>query len=139
MSGSRTIATALLRLALAAAVALPLAGCDGPGPIGVGETTAKVLRERAGTGRAARSGDRVCVRYRVRLPDGREVIAGDRSCFTIGEGGVIEGIDEAVRGMRLGGERVVACPPQQHWGRQGYGPIPPNTTITIELELRSIG
>jgi FKBP-type peptidyl-prolyl cis-trans isomerase len=44
--------------------------------------------------------------------------------------------------MRPGGKRVIRCPPHKHWGSIGYGEgkgrIPPHTTLTLHIDLKSI-
>ena len=129
------------RIALAAAMVVFIggaAGCD-PEPLQVGDATVSVKTEQPGYGtREAEAGDRVCVSYAISLPSGEVVIEDDHSCFTIGAGSVIDGLDRAVRGMRAGGSRTVSCPPHLHWGRAGYGPIPPRTTLTLRVTLTKI-
>ncbi len=124
---------------LALAVAGRLAGCGAVDPT-VSETPVKTLSEKVGFGHAAVAGDLVTISYRVLLPDGREVLSDRHYSFELRRGAVIAGIDDAVEGMRRGGKRVVECPPQKHWGRAGYGKgaIPPNTTLTIHIELLTV-
>ena len=93
-----------------------------------------------GTGSAAAEGEFVELHYTVMLPDGKRIVdtrANGRSHrFTIGDGSVIRGLDAAVRGMRAGGVRRINVLPDSHVGRDGYGKlIPPNTPITIEVEM----
>ena len=129
------------RIALAAAMVALIsgaAGCD-PEPLEVGDATVSVTADHPGHGtQNVTDGDRVCVAYDIRLPDGAVVLEDDHSCFTVGSGTVIEGIDRAVVGMRAGGVRTVSCPPHLHWGRAGYGPIPPRTTLTLKVTLIEI-
>jgi FKBP-type peptidyl-prolyl cis-trans isomerase len=52
---------------------------------------------------------------------------------------VIEGWDEAVRGMKVGGIRDVVIPPHLAYGSGGLGKkVPPNTHLLTEIELLSI-
>ena len=100
-------------------------------------TPVKVLSESEGVGRPAEGGDLVTIDYHIYLENGREVLAQKGYRFILGTGSVIDGIDEAVRGMRITGKRKILCPPQRHWGRGGYGngAIPEDETLTIVLEL----
>lgn len=120
-------------------IAIAPIGCDAP-VINLADPPIEVTTERGGSGREARSGDMVTVDYVISLPGGEEVMSATGFQFMLGQGAVINGIDEAVVGMRVGGQRVFQCPPHRHWGRQGYGngKIPPNTTLTIDLRLTSL-
>jgi FKBP-type peptidyl-prolyl cis-trans isomerase FkpA len=52
---------------------------------------------------------------------------------------VIPGWDEGVIGMRVGGIRRLTVPPRLAYGEKGAGGvIPPNATLTFEIELLEI-
>jgi len=124
---------------LMAVVVLMLSGCDTP-VISLQAPPVKITSEQQGVGREAKPGDVVTIDYRIALPDGRVIMEASSYQFVLGRGSVIEGVDEAVMGMRSGGQRVVSCPPHKHWGRQGTndGKIPANTTLTINIRLLSL-
>jgi len=130
----------IVMVILAAAGVMLSAGCDTPS-IDFGAPPVRVAEEQEGSGPVAQAGDIVTVDYDIYLPDGTQVLSDRGYRFQVGAGAVISGIDEAVEGMRVGGERTIQCPPHRHWGRQGYGDglIPPNTVLTIELSLVSVG
>jgi FKBP-type peptidyl-prolyl cis-trans isomerase len=132
----RTIGPFLVGVALAT----PLAGCGKPPDAIVEDTPVKMISETDGVGPPAKADDLVTIDYRILLDDGRELLSEHGYRFIIGTDSVIEGIDDAVRGMRVTGERVVRCPPHRHWGRGGYGAndVPPNATLTIYLKLQAI-
>lgn len=130
--------------AMIAAVCLAcLTGCSKRQDVKVTATPIKILRETPGHGQEARAGDLVTISYRMSLPDGRHVLKHDEYRFEVGakpSPTVIEGIDDAVLGMRVRGRRTIDCPPNKHWGRGGYADvIPPNTNLTIEVELLEVG
>lgn len=136
----RRLPDAILPFLAIAALSLPLAGCSErdvavkPSPIGIESET-------IGYGRSAEPGDIVTVDYRVLLPSGQELMADKDFQFELGSGAVVEGMDDAVRGMKVGGRRTVKCPPHKHWGSIGYGErqsIPPNTILTFSVRLRSV-
>jgi FKBP-type peptidyl-prolyl cis-trans isomerase len=126
-------------LAIGATLTLGLPGCEPPN-ISVTETPIKVLQQTEGYGQPVRKGDLVRVNYCVSLPDGREVLRQQEFRFRAGADSVIRGVDEAVLGMRAGGQRTFICPPHKHWGRAGYGDgvVPPSTDLTIQLMLLEV-
>ena len=58
--------------------------------------------------------------------------------FTIGVGSVITGVDQGIRGMRVGGKRRLYIPSSLAYGPPGNGPIPPNAAIVFEIELLTV-
>ena len=64
---------------------------------------------------------------------------GDPFKFVLDAGMVIGGWDEGVQGMKVGGTRVLLIPPELGYGPRGAGGvIPPNATLTFEVELIAI-
>ena len=56
--------------------------------------------------------------------------------FIVGAGRVIQGWDEGVPGMKVGGHRVLTIPPEKAYGTQGIQDvIPPNATLIFEIDL----
>ena len=97
---------------------------------------------KVGTGREAKEGDRVAIHYRgtyvngMRFDDSR--VRGEPVDFTIGLGHVIVGIDEGVRGMRVGGIRRLRLPPALVFGSKGMTVIKGNQVCLFEIELLGI-
>lgn len=82
----------------------------------------------------------VDVHYTGRLTDGTvfdsSVKRGEPFKFTLGAGQVIPGWDMGIKGMKPGGKRVLTIPPELAYGKKGAGDvIPPNATLTFEVEL----
>jgi len=93
---------------------------------------------------AARPGDRVVVHYTGYLHDLSHVIDSSHLrrrplSFVLGEGRVIEGLDLAIRGMRIGESRTITIPPHLAYGSDGFGElIPPDAPLLYEVRLLSI-
>lgn len=104
-----------------------------------------------GTGAEPRQGDRIAIHFDVKFRNvtfmttrqGVGVTGGTPFGFDVGQpanapGSALPGIDKGVRGMRVGGQRRLLVPPNLAYGSKGVGEIPPNATLTIDIELLSI-
>ena len=58
--------------------------------------------------------------------------------FTLGSGFVIDGWEQGLLGMQVGGLRRIIIPPELGYGSAGQGAIPGNATLIFEVELVSI-
>lgn len=85
----------------------------------------------------AASGTSVTVAYTGSLRNGEEFDAGPLT-FTTGSGGVIDGFDEGVRGMRIGGRRQLIIPPGLAYGSQPPAGIPVNSILVFVVDLTAI-
>lgn len=97
-----------------------------------------------GSGAEAVSGKEVTVHYTGTLTDGKKFDSSvDRKepfTFTLGAGDVIQGWDQGVAGMKVGGKRKLTIPPSLAYGTGGTqdGTIPPNATLIFEVELLAV-
>lgn len=96
-----------------------------------------------GEGARPQTGQTVVVHYTGWLANGQKfdssVDRGQPFEFVIGQGNVIKGWDEGVKGMYTGGKRQLVIPPQLGYGAKGAdGAIPPNATLTFDVELLGI-
>ena len=77
-------------------------------------------------------GSKVKVEYIARLADGTVVDKSEKNEpleFTVGSGDMIEGFDEAVRGMKLNEEKIVRVPPEKAYGTTGNHPLAGKTMV----------
>lgn len=98
-----------------------------------------------GKGAAAKDGDKVTVQYVGTLFNGGKEF--DTSWqkgrtpfeFTIGQGQVIQGWDQGVPGMKVGGRRVLVIPADLAYGSAGSPPtIPANAPLVFVVDLKKI-
>ncbi|MEE2778566.1 MAG: FKBP-type peptidyl-prolyl cis-trans isomerase [Acidobacteriota bacterium] len=93
-----------------------------------------------GDGPQARRGDNARVHYSGWFEDGSMFDSsrrrGQTFSFRIGRGQVIRGWDQGVVGMQIGGKRKLIVPSKLGYGKKGFNNvIPPNATLTFEIEL----
>ena len=93
-----------------------------------------------GTGSVPHTGDVVEAHYTGWLEDGTKfdssLYRGEPLQFVLGRGYVIAGWDEGIALMRQGGKARLIIPPDLAYGAKGAGGvIPPNATLTFEVEL----
>ena len=112
----------------------------------------KIYDLTVGTGQEVKEGDRVVVHFDVKLRNltvatsrqGMGVTGGTPYGFEVGlkpgQAGAtfLKGMDLGVVGMRSGGFRRMVVPPDLAYGNRQVQEIPPNATLTIDIELLSI-
>ena len=97
-----------------------------------------------GKGRTAKEGDVVSMQYvGVRYRDNQQFDAswdrGEPFQFPLGGGQVIQGWDQGIVGMKVGGRRQLTIPPDLAYGDQGAGPdIAPGETLIFVVDLKKI-
>jgi FKBP-type peptidyl-prolyl cis-trans isomerase len=96
-----------------------------------------------GSGDEARPGQTVSVHYTGWLTNGQKFDSsrdrGQPFSFRLGGGQVIQGWDQGVAGMRVGGQRRLIIPPNMGYGASGAGGvIPPNATLIFDVELLGV-
>lgn len=121
-------ALALPGLALAATEALP--------------SGVKVEHTTVGTGASPKTSDTVKVHYKGTLADGKEFDSSFKrnapATFPLNR--VIPCWTQGLQTMKVGGKATLTCPPATAYGERGAGGVvPPNATLTFEVELLAIG
>jgi FKBP-type peptidyl-prolyl cis-trans isomerase len=113
-------------------------------------TTLQKTDVKVGTGTEAAKGKQVSVHYTGWLYDATAPnhhgakfdSSRDRNepfKFGLGAGQVIQGWDQGVEGMKIGGQRTLVIPPSLGYGSRGAGGvIPPNATLVFDVELLDV-
>jgi len=94
-----------------------------------------------GSGPAPSATDVVKVHYHGTFSDGRvfdsSVQRGEPASFPLNR--VIPCWTQGLQQMKVGGKAKLTCPPELAYGERGAPPtIPPNSTLTFEVELLGI-
>jgi len=96
-----------------------------------------ILKE--GSGELIPAGKLAKVHYVGKLLNGTEFDSSRRRNspfqFTVGAREVILGWDKGVATMKKGEVCILKCGPDYAYGSSGTGPIPPNATLSFEVEL----
>jgi peptidylprolyl isomerase len=98
---------------------------------------------KVGDGETAKKGDVVVVDYIGWLKNGKKfgssLDSKQPAEFRLGAGRVIQGWEEGIVGIRVGGKRQLIIPAELAYGKEGRGDdIPPDAELTFEVELLQI-
>jgi len=101
----------------------------------------KIVHTVDGTGAQPTATDTVKVNYRGTLADGKEFDSsykrGSPATFSLSR--VVPCWTEGLQKIRVGGKATLTCPPATAYGERGAGGVvPPNATLTFEVELLAI-
>ncbi len=102
----------------------------------------KVEHTAVGTGASPKATDTVKVHYRGTLADGKEFDSSFKrnapATFPLNR--VVPCWTQGLQTMKVGGKATLTCPPATAYGERGAGGVvPPNATLTFEVELLAIG
>lgn len=97
---------------------------------------------KPGTGAMPKQGDTVSIHVSTFLEGGKRL----DSTYTrhapidvvVGKGQLFAGLDQGLVKMKVGEKRKLVIPPELAAGEKGRGPIPPNATLVLEVELLGI-
>lgn len=96
-----------------------------------------------GSGAEAAGGSSITIEYSAELTDGTEFASSEDQdgefVFPLGRGQVINGLDEGVRSMQVGGTRRLTIPPDLAYGDAGFPPeVGPGETVVYEVTLLDV-
>jgi peptidylprolyl isomerase len=132
-----------------------LTGCSNDSEFKTTESGLKYFDETVGEGKDAKFGDLLSIHFKgwvivdstnlfsdwtkdsTRLPYliGDSYRQGQVVKFVLGEDAFIRGTDEGIVGMKPNGKRMIVIPSELAYGKQGVGPIPPNSDLKVLIEL----
>jgi FKBP-type peptidyl-prolyl cis-trans isomerase FkpA len=101
----------------------------------------KIVHTLVGTGANPKATDTVKVHYKGTLADGKEFDSsykrGAPATFPLNR--VVPCWTEGMQKIKVGGKATLTCPPATAYGSQGAGGVvPPNATLTFDVELIAI-
>lgn len=120
-----------------------LGSCSDNSTTIVPDTTNLIITDlTVGTGAEAVNGKTVTVHYVGTLTNGQKFDSsrdrGKPFSFHLGANEVIQGWEQGIPKMRVGGLRKLVIPPSLGYGNRVIGTIPANSTLIFEVELLSI-
>ena len=103
----------------------------------------KITNNIEGDGLQVIKHSKIKVHYLGKLENGKKFDSsydrGDPLSFQIGMRQVIEGWEQGLLGMKVGGKRTLIIPPKLAYGERGVGDlIPSNATLIFEVEIVDI-
>ena len=132
----------IFSVALSAQPKKPPAPASKPSPVTGNPTRSVTGLEywdiQVGDGVVADRGKIVFVHYTGWLLNGKQFdtsIGGKPIRFHLGNGEVIKGWDQGIKGMRVGGKRQLRIPPDLGYGQSGSSGIPGDSTLIFDVEL----
>ena len=100
------------------------------------------IEKEKGTGAKAETGKKVTVHYTGKLLDGTKFDSSlDRDqpfSFVLGQGQVIQGWDEGIGLMNVGGKATLIIPSSIAYKDRDMGVIPPYSTLVFDVELLNV-
>lgn len=98
---------------------------------------------KQGTGEPAKKGQEVAIYESMGLLNGKQFYSIERPAppikFTLGTKQVIDGVDEAVTGMKVGEIRIVIIPPSLSKRQEYPSYLSADSTLLYKIELVGIG
>lgn len=94
-----------------------------------------IMDSKVGTGRAAKQGNKLSMRYIGKLENGKVFDSNTKGkpfTFSLGKGEVIKGWDIGLEGMQVGGERRLRIPAASAYGKKTLPDIPGNSTLIFD-------
>ena len=103
----------------------------------------EIIDTKEGTGKDVAKFDTiVTIQYTGKFYESQEEFDTSMISFKLGYGKVLDGCDKGIRGMKVGGARVLKIPARLGFGAEGFaGPdysVPPDTDLEYSVELTAV-
>jgi len=105
----------------------------------------RYLETKEGDGQFAKKGSLCYIKYVGKLKNGKVIDDNTKPHLSplsvhLGKGEVVEGFEEGIIGMKVGGKRRVEIPPHKGYGKKSPFPkvIPPNSHLIFDIELLKV-
>ena len=120
------------------------------GPADTGETSVTLEHGvmyqvlRPGTGPEAGTSGTLRVHYTLYMTNGKKLESSRDAelpaplSMQFGQGDFVPGVEQALKGMKVGEVRRMYIPADQAYGAKGQGSVPPNTPLLFVMELVDI-
>jgi FKBP-type peptidyl-prolyl cis-trans isomerase FkpA len=133
--------TLIKLLAISALTALASSAMAADAAVETLPSGVKVVHTTVGTGAHPKATDAVKVHYRGTLANGTEFDSSYKrnapATFPLNR--VIPCWTQGMQTLKVGGKATLTCPPATAYGDRGAGAaVPPNATLTFEVELLAI-
>jgi peptidylprolyl isomerase len=133
-------------------------GCGSKPEVKKKDSGLHYVDDTVGVGRIAKEGNLVTINFRVWFMKdssddfsnwntdsskmGQKIedtwMRGKPYKFVLGGNNFIKGSDEGIEGMKVGGSRTIIIPAKLAYGKTGMGPIPPNSSIKVDIQLLDV-
>lgn len=134
-----------VRLGLLLSVAALASACAGSATTPSQSPAFTKIDLSIGSGNVAALGNTLTVNYSGWLYDptkpdskGLPFDSANSFAFALGTGQVIQGWDQGLIGMNVGGIRRLLIPPSMAYGADRNGKIPPNAALVFDIQLLSV-
>jgi len=134
---------------------LLIAGCSQKSNVVSLKSGLKYVDDTVGTGREAKIGDFVTINFSGWLIKDKKDLYKDWGNdtsktkdligttkyrhrpvkFTLDENSFIKGSNDGIAGMKVGGTRTIIIPSDLAYGKHGFGPVPPNSDLKLQVKL----
>ncbi len=146
----------LIALAVFAVTLIYISGCSNNPKVVTKDDGLKYTDDTVGTGKVAKMGDLISINFsawvikdstgnpfkdwskdstKAKQSIGSTLKMGKPYKFLLKEGTFIKGSEEGIEGMKVGGTRTIIIPSKLAYGKQGIGPIPPNSDLKAVITL----